>query len=222
MQKAYAALREALLCGRYLPGELIVVREVADEMQFGTMPVRECVRQLTAEGALEFTPNRSVRVPELTVDEFQEVYEARILIEPFMAGKAAENVSRDQLQKISSYLDDIIAIKGHEDPHECLRANMHFHFEIYKASGSAQLVSIIERLWLRVCALLVVAYTAPRAQQEEFFSSYHLHQDLVAALKAHDAAKASATMSDILVQSRDWHLSYNQSLRKSAGKRSHR
>lgn len=216
MQRAYTELREALLCGRFEPGELITVRELAEEMQLGVMPVRECIRQLTAEGAIEFMPNRSVRVPYLTINEFEEVYDIRMLVESYAASKAANIVTRQQLQKISRYLGLIANLQDGQDAHECLLANMRFHFEIYKASGYPHLVGIIERLWLRVSSLLIITYSAPQEQRAKFFSKLDDHESLVKALADHDAEKAGALTRDILRRSRDWHLAYNTSLKEKA------
>jgi DNA-binding GntR family transcriptional regulator len=212
-QRAYLELREALLCGRFMPGEAITVRQLTEDMQVGVMPVRECVRQLAAEGALEIMPNRSVRVPALKPEEFDDVFEARKLIEGNAAARAAKNASKEQIGRIASYLQQLGELQEGTDAHECLRANMHFHFEIYRAAGSPQLVEIIERLWLRVSSLLVVSYAAPAAQRKKFFSGFTTHKQLLKAIEAHDVRAAEKLTKEILTSSHDWHVEFNPALR---------
>ena len=50
--RAYAALKEALLEGRIAPGQPVTVASLASLLGTGTMPMREAVRRLTAEGGL--------------------------------------------------------------------------------------------------------------------------------------------------------------------------
>lgn len=212
-QRAYVELREALLCGRFMPGEAITVRQLTEDMQVGIMPVRECVRQLAAEGALEIMPNRSVRVPALRPEDFDDVFEARKLIEGNAAARAAKNSTKEQIGRITNYLQQLSELQEGTDAPECLRANMHFHFEIYRASGSPQLVEIIERLWLRVSSLLVVSYASPPAQRKKFFSGLATHKQLLRAIEARDSRAAEKYTKEILTNSHDWHVEHNPALR---------
>src|SRR5882762_3745196 len=65
-KQAYATLKEALLAGRFRPGEIVTVRSLSELLGTSAMPVREALLRLTSEGAFEDLPNRSVRVPRLT------------------------------------------------------------------------------------------------------------------------------------------------------------
>lgn len=47
------------------------------------MPVREAVNQLVAEQSLEVMPNRAVRVPVMTQEQFFEIRQIRIGIEGY-------------------------------------------------------------------------------------------------------------------------------------------
>ena len=52
-ERVYARLREAILSGQFMPGRPVTLRGVAEILGESPMPVREALRRLTAERALE-------------------------------------------------------------------------------------------------------------------------------------------------------------------------
>jgi DNA-binding GntR family transcriptional regulator len=65
-QRVYSGLRDFLMAGQLQPGQKLTLRELAAALNVSPMPVREAVRRLAAEGALEMLPNRRIRVPVVT------------------------------------------------------------------------------------------------------------------------------------------------------------
>ena len=87
-ERAYAQLADLLISGRLAPGEKLSLRSAADVLGVSIMPVREAVSRLVADKALEVTPNRAVRVPLMSAEQFRDLTKVRIAIE----GHAAEQV----------------------------------------------------------------------------------------------------------------------------------
>ena len=82
----YATLRQWVTVGRFLPGERLKIRTVAAQLGVGQMPVRAALQRLAAEGAVVNVPNAGVAVPRLSVPEFDDLLQMRMLLE----GEAAE------------------------------------------------------------------------------------------------------------------------------------
>ena len=61
--KVYQQLREALMSGRFAPGQALSLRSVAEAVGSSTMPVRAALTRLRAERALVDGPNRALVVP---------------------------------------------------------------------------------------------------------------------------------------------------------------
>ena len=57
----YAELSDALICGRLQGGQTLQIRDLADAFHTSVMPVREALRRLVAEGALESATQQPVR-----------------------------------------------------------------------------------------------------------------------------------------------------------------
>ena len=71
--RVYTELRRALIGGLFEPSQVLTIRGLADALATSTMPVREAVGRLITEKALEALPNRSVRVPPITLERMDDL-----------------------------------------------------------------------------------------------------------------------------------------------------
>ena len=148
-QVIYRALRELVLFGDIVPGEPVTIQGLTERLGAGMTPVREAIRRLTAEGALEFQGNRRVIVPVLTADHIAELIVARAWIDPQMMMRAANRMTaRDKknLANVEKALDEAIQ---DGDIRRYLEHNYHFHTRIYGLADAPILAELAEGLWLR-------------------------------------------------------------------------
>lgn len=150
-ERAYAQLADLLISGRLAPGEKLSLRAAADVLGVSIMPVREAVSRLVADGALEVTPNRAVRVPLMTAAQFRDLTKVRIAIEGHAASEAALHRTDDDLDAIAKAEKAMRAEsrKSKPDLPRAVELNKTFHFAVYEASHSPILVEIIRALWLK-------------------------------------------------------------------------
>ena len=95
-EKAYEKVRSGLISARFRPGEILTIRSLAAEYGISATPVREALQRLVAENALEMQPNKSYRVPVLSIERFEEVKRIRCALEAMAAELACPNMaSRD-------------------------------------------------------------------------------------------------------------------------------
>ena len=79
--QVYAQLRQAIMTGRFAPGQLLSLRGVAEAVGSSTMPVRAALTRLQAEGALSTAPGRALMVPPMTLELLDELRDVRISLE---------------------------------------------------------------------------------------------------------------------------------------------
>ncbi|MEM6546017.1 MAG: GntR family transcriptional regulator, partial [Pseudomonadota bacterium] len=77
----YELIRRDLSYGAFAPGQKLPIRMLAERYGTGLMPVREAVQRLAAERALSVVANKTVRVPLLSRDAFQELLTSSLMIE---------------------------------------------------------------------------------------------------------------------------------------------
>lgn len=194
-ERVYSVLRERLMRGGFAPGQKLKIAELAGALGTSSMPIREALNRLAAERAIESMPNRSVRVPSLSKQSLRDLMEARFAIEGLAVARAAENMDEETLR----LLRKIIAAQSENDAEHVSEGsaeqNRAFHFAIYRRSGSAVLLPIIESLWLQFGPYLRVA--SDRFDGREGRGT-NFHVQMVGALARGDAdAARKALESDI-------------------------
>ena len=183
----YDQVHAAISSGQFAPGQKLSTRKIAEELNVSQMPVREAFHRLVADGGLVRHGNRSMSIPVLSMVEFSDVTDVRIMLEGQAAAKAAQNViPKNQLRKllqINEQLDDAVAA---DDRIVHLTLNRNLHFGVYRQSNSETLVNMIAQLWLRVGPLLRLNTT----HKNSVLRSNYWHTTLVEALSVGDSEKA--------------------------------
>ena len=83
--RIYAALREGLMIGEWLPGATITDRNVAKQYSTSLSPARDAMTRLANEGGLLLSETRMYSVPVLTDDDYCEVMNVSLALEPMEA-----------------------------------------------------------------------------------------------------------------------------------------
>lgn len=205
-EQVYGQLKTALMRGQFSPGDVLVIRKLAEEMGTSVMPVRDALQRLAAERALTLLPNRSVAVPTTTREQFMQLTEIRTRLEGLAAERAATRVREADLavlRDLDRRMEDAIA---RDDGPVVLESNMALHFKVYQMADAEILLGIIETLWLRFGPLLVV----PLYRRSGMFANATIHhRDLIAALAAHDPAAAGQALRADIEQAAGWYAEHN-------------
>lgn len=199
-QRVYEDVRELLLAGQVRPGQKLTLKSLAEALGTSQMPVREAIRQLSAEGALEILPNRAVRVPLMTKDKFRELLKIRLALEGLAVEHAALNISAEGLQAVAD-LHDTLCIEMHRkkpDVDLIIRLNKQLHFAAYEGSGMATLVGLIESLWLQVGPVINLDLRAGSRRLSEAPALVH-HAALLKGLQDKSPEQARAGLSGDLL-----------------------
>lgn len=206
-QRVYVQLRQAIMSGKFRPGEKLTLRPLAAALGTSIIPARDAVLRLVTERALE-NHRRSVRVPLLAIDELRDVERYRILLEGEAVALAAVRATDDELLAVEQA--SVRAEKAYASNKigRFLTANQEFHFTVYAAAHSDLLQSIIEKLWLQVGPHLGALVDSMQQSDLADIVDLEHHQKLVAALKARDPDAARAALAADLEDSTDVYRPY--------------
>lgn len=186
--RVYAQLREAIMTGRFAPGQLLSLRSVAEAVGSSTMPVRAALTRLQAEGALIDGPARALMVPPMTLELLEELRDVRIALEGCVAKRAASRMTQDHLSALQTVYDAMDADVEAGDVAAYLRNNFQFHIAIYTHGASDLTLATIQNLWLRIGPFLnLVAPDIPHMRR-----SMDAHHKIVEALWRGDGEGARA------------------------------
>ena len=192
-QWVYSTLRQAVMLGQLPPGRAVTIREMAALMDVSPMPVREALRQLGAEGALEIQGNRRVMVPRMTAMKFSELVEARIALESHAAGQALPYIDSPRLAQMRILDEQIDTAEADGDAESVMRLNQDFHRLIYTANPHQVTMPLIESLWLQLAPFMRVA----AGFLDEYYQVDRHHEAMEAIEKRDAIALKLAVAADI-------------------------
>jgi len=159
--RIYHKLTNAIMSGLFVPGERITIRGLAATLGTSPIPVREAIRRLTSERALEVLRNGSIAVPKMTREKFEDLRRSRILIEGFATELATGNLTGSDIARLEDECRKIDAAKLAGRRRDTLLHSKRYRFIIYEATRSETLVPIIESLWLQVGPLFNLVVSDP-------------------------------------------------------------
>lgn len=198
----YGELRGALIVGKFDPGQTLTISALAEAFQTSHMPVREALRRLAAERAVEIGRNGSAHVPDVTCATLDDICRARIALECLATELAVDNISAAEIAALERLEQEHTATSHQQNVYEMLEKNHLFHFSIYAASRSQTLLQLIDTLWLRYGPFMRMLsnHIAPQLDKglhEPFMKG---HKAIVRAIKSRDKAQASRLLKDDIEQ----------------------
>ncbi len=194
-QAVYETLRDRILLGQFAPGQPMTIQGLAEMLGVGMTPVREAIRRLTSESALETLGNRRVIVPFLTQIQLQDIYFLRLKIEPELARRAANNATKQQVENLRVIDREVNVAIDAGDVSAYLESNKAFHFNIYAIADTPILTRVVQSLWLQVGPSLRVVcgrYGTARLPDK--------HPDILQALLDGSADAAEVAMREDIEQ----------------------
>ncbi len=180
-QQVLARLRQSILLGRIEPGQALTIRGLAAELGVSAMPVREALRELVAERGLELMDNRRVRIPLMTIERFDDLIAARVVLEAEAAARAMPYVTDALIARLEAQDAVINEAEAARDYDAWIGANFAFHAMLYGAAGQSAFLPLIESLWLQIGPFL-------RRAMRTLSGHYTVdrHSEALAALRRRD------------------------------------
>ncbi|HEX5437854.1 MAG TPA: GntR family transcriptional regulator [Gemmatimonadaceae bacterium] len=184
------AIRERILCGQYAEGEQLRQDALAAELGVSRIPVREALRQLEAEGLVDFNPHRGAVVSSLSVGEIEELFELRATLECDLLRRAVPRLAKEDFQHAAEILDAYDAAFRSRDIATWGDLNWQFHHTLYAAAGRPVTLGVVENLnqhanrYARM--QLALTHGESRAQGE--------HRAILTAARKHNADRACSLL----------------------------
>lgn len=191
-QHAVEGLRRAIVSGTLRPGQRVGQEEVAEKLGVSLAPVREALRVLEQEGQLTYLPRRGYFVTELRIDDLEEIYELRRMLEEKAARSALPNFTDDDTERIRLAARDCAHAAKVGDVAAELEANRRFHFAILYSSDLPHTIRVIRLLWDSTEAYRAMYYNS---ESERRFS-VRAHDRIISAIDAGDPDRLIIEMND--------------------------
>lgn len=197
--RVYLSIRAAIMNGELSPGEALKPQAMATGYGVSLAVVREALLRLVGEGIVRRFTNRGFKVPALTDNRWQEISQARTLIEPAVLSlaialgdldwEARVKAAHHRLAGTAMYAND-----GDYQPTEAWsESHRLFHRALLEGCGNEVLLETFDRLW--TASELARRWSVTGTPDRDIAGE---HRELEAAALARDAERASAVLAQHL------------------------
>jgi len=193
-QRAYDFTKWAILSAVYQGGDVITEGRLANEIGMSRTPVREALLRLEAEGLVRLCPKKGAIVSSFSVDEAEDVLEARVLLENYTASRSFGNRAA-LLPQLDEAHKETKRCRRHRDTAGFTQADRVFHELIVDAAGNAVLSSIYRTLRERQTLFTSVLM---RGRVDRMDAAIGEHQGILEALRGDDESVFTRAVNDHL------------------------
>jgi DNA-binding GntR family transcriptional regulator len=190
--RAYEQIRAMILSGELASGEQLREERLADLCGVSRTPIRDALQRLESELFIRRNEAQRSFVADWSIDDVEEAFTLREMLEGYAARRAATRISTEQLARLK-WLNSAIANAIDCTPPDIrtfLEHNREFHATILDAAASPRLASALGRLIEQP----VVWRTAQNYDRENLHRSQREHDELLAAFARADGGWAEAVM----------------------------
>lgn len=192
-------IERMILDGRLLPGEPL--REVALAALIGVSrgPVREAFRGLEEKGLITIVKNCGVYVRTLDLDEADQIYEVRIVLEAMIGSKTAKRITPEEGIALRGILADMKSAVASSNINRYTALNVAFHDTLARCSGNRKLHETYNRL---VAELSLFRRQTYLHDEDSLATSLREHQAIYEAVISHRGELAAGLLQRHATDSR--------------------
>lgn len=188
------ALTRAIVEHRLLPGAKLAEQKLASHFGVSRTLIRQALFQLSQNKLIRMEPARGAFVAAPSVQEAQQVFAVRRMIEAEMVRGFLKDVTPAKINALKAHIKQEREAVHQEDVSGRTELLGDFHVRMAELMGNQVLAEILGELISR-CALITLMYQSRHAAEH----STAEHEDIVAALAAKDEALAVQLMNEHLI-----------------------
>jgi len=185
------SIRNAILVGRFQPGERLPERELCEMTGVSRTLVREALRQLESEGLIHVIPHRGPVVDRLLPEQAEGIYQVREELEGLACQLFAERATDEQLKSLQNAFQALKRSFTQGGSLEQLSAKNYFYQQLMDGAGNEALTTTLRLLNSRVMLLRSTSMQAPGRAKKSLAELGEL-LDALAARDGRAARKAGS------------------------------
>lgn len=176
-----------------MPGTKLTEQKLCEQFSVSRTLVRQALNQLSRNQLVTLLPGRGAFVAQPTIEEAQQVFEVRAMLEATIVTDLCAHITPTQIIKLKAHLSNERQALRTEDIAQRTRLLGEFHTLLATMHGNGVLAAILSDLLLR-SSLIALMYQSSQSAQE----SHTEHVLLVQALERGDAQAAVQLMEQHL------------------------
>lgn len=183
---AFRKIKEMMYHHELVPGQKLLYRELAKKLDMSITPVIQALNRLQFLNIVTYERNKGYYVGEANPTEIRELFAAREALETYLVPQIIEGLTEEKLRSIEAALKEHIqAASAPEYRRILMLKDSNFHLRMIEASGNRVFTSLTRMIFEQV----YLKYRPEYMREKRIKEAAQEHMDLLAALRAKDAAK---------------------------------
>lgn len=149
-EQAYQWLRHKIRSQEYEPGHRLVLSTIADELNVSVVPIREAIRQLEAEGLVDYEHNIGAKVSVMSQEAYFETMETVAVLEGRATALSMPHLTPSDLARAKELNEKMEALLSDFDPEMFTELNKKFHRSLFYQCPNSRLIELLYAEWDRL------------------------------------------------------------------------
>jgi DNA-binding GntR family transcriptional regulator len=158
-QYAYEVIRSRIVDGIYGPGHRVVIDQIARELKLSAIPVREAIRQLEADGFIQYKPYSGAIVSKINESEYLETLSVLAVLEGYATALSSKTITQDDVKRLETVNEEMNEALFNFEFEQFGELNRKFHSIIYERCGNSYLKEEIQQAWQRMSQVRQFGFT---------------------------------------------------------------
>jgi len=206
---AYESIKESIMKHELMPGESVTITHLSTKLGISPTPVREAVVRLSNEGILDYEANKRIKVSQIDRQDVSAVYEARRLLEVYIAKKFVNRsgVHKDIKRRLSSLkkeTEGLIHKKKPADHYAVVDLKLHeFFLDMVENEIIKELFYILGNKSLRIRTFVEAVNKDKKISETSLQNSAREHLRIIEALISGEEGDVTAAVAHHLLNSEE-------------------
>jgi DNA-binding GntR family transcriptional regulator len=183
IELAYQRLKQDIMSGAYSQNERLVEAPLTRALGVSRNTLRTVLARLEHDGLVVLEPNRGGRVRAFSREEAHDMLRVREVLEGLVARLAAGQATPEQLACLHAIVAETEQAVSADDVMRTSALNRRFHEHLIAAAGSPQAAAALDSLRFPLAKFQFQVALVPGRKVDNLQE----HQELLRAIKAHDA-----------------------------------
>ncbi|HEU4627926.1 MAG TPA: GntR family transcriptional regulator [Steroidobacteraceae bacterium] len=155
----FNGLREAIVSGRYRPGERLNESKIAREFGISRIPVREALMQLQEHGLVMNLERRGMFVTQLSEEDVQRINSLRVVLEAEALKLCRLKISKQDAARLTDIMERMEAWTERTEM-DAAALDLEFHRTLWQAAGNPYLTKTLDSLVTSLFAHKALEYVS--------------------------------------------------------------
>ncbi|GAA3706654.1 GntR family transcriptional regulator [Streptomyces tremellae] len=196
-ERSFRILKERIMDGTYGPGHRLVIDQLVREYGISSVPWRESLRRLEAEGWVEIVPNVGALVRTFDTDAWQQGLSLLARIGGYATALSAPRLTEGDLERAHGLNRQMGEALGAFDPARFGRLNREFHELLASRAGDERLVTMVHNEWARLEVIRKSAFWYAPGRAEAALAEHDEILALIESAAEPDAIETAARQHEL-------------------------